>query len=75
MNILDAGSAAVAAITLALFLAALYLRGLSHEILLEAGVFLVSVKLMMMMRKNEAYAEKLDAKLDALAAALKKPGA
>jgi hypothetical protein len=69
---LDKGSAAVAAITFALFLAALYLKGFSHDMLLEAGVFLISVKLMIMMRKNEAYAERLDAKLDALAAELKK---
>jgi hypothetical protein len=59
---------------LALFVTALYAKGLSHDLLLESGVFLVSVKLMIMMHKNEVVAEKLDEKLDAITAALiKKP--
>jgi hypothetical protein len=74
MNTLDIGSTVVAAITLALFVTALYAKGLSHDLLLESGVFLVSVKLMIMMHKNEVVAEKLDEKLDAITAALiKKP--
>lgn len=35
-------------ITFLLFLGALYFTGLTHDILLEAGVFLVSVKLIIM---------------------------
>ncbi|MGA2922507.1 MAG: hypothetical protein ABSE28_15460 [Candidatus Sulfotelmatobacter sp.] len=38
--------------TLVLFLLALILRGFTHDLLLEAGVFLVSVKLILMAKKN-----------------------
>jgi hypothetical protein len=38
---MDFGSLMVALITLALFLAALFTKGLSHDLFLEAGVFLV----------------------------------
>lgn len=49
---LDTGSYAVMAATLVLFVVALFVKGLSHDLLLEAGVFLVSVKLIMMSYKN-----------------------
>jgi hypothetical protein len=39
-------------ITLILFVFALYVKGLTHNILLEAGVFLVSVKLIIKTYKN-----------------------
>ncbi len=39
-------------ITLILFVVALFTKGLTHEILLEAGIFLVSVKLIIMAYKN-----------------------
>ncbi len=42
---IDSWSWVVIAITLVLFLVALFLKGLSHDLLLEAGVFLISVKL------------------------------
>ncbi len=48
----DSGSQAVIALTLALFVAALFAKGLTHDMLLEAGVFLVSVKLVIMSYKN-----------------------
>lgn len=35
-----------------LFVLALFLKGFSHDLLLEAGVFLVSVKLILMAKKN-----------------------
>jgi hypothetical protein len=38
--------------TLVLFLLALILQGFTHDLLLEAGVFLVSVKLILMAKKN-----------------------
>jgi hypothetical protein len=38
--------------TLVLFLLALILRGFTHDLLLEAGIFLVSVKLILMAKKN-----------------------
>jgi hypothetical protein len=39
-------------VTFVLFVAALFTTGLTHDLLLEAGVFLVSVKLIMMAHKN-----------------------
>jgi hypothetical protein len=44
---IDRGSLAVMAITLVLFIAALFTKGLTHDLFLEAGVFLVSVKLIL----------------------------
>jgi hypothetical protein len=49
---LDPGSYAVMAVTLVLFIVALFVKGLSRDLLLEAGVFLVSVKLIMMAHKH-----------------------
>jgi len=49
---LDPGSYAVMAVTLVLFMVALFVKGLGRDLLLEAGVFLVSVKLIMMAHKN-----------------------
>ena len=39
-------------ITLVLFVGAVYTKGFTHDLLLEAGVFLVSVKLIIMAYKN-----------------------
>jgi hypothetical protein len=47
----------VVALTLILFITALFLKGLSHDLLLETGVFLVSVKLIMMSYKNSVLAQ------------------
>lgn len=55
----DAGSLLVIVITFALFLAALYSTGFTHDLLLEAGVFLVSVKLILMSYKNAVASDKL----------------
>ena len=56
---LDAGSLLVIFITLVLFVAALYFTGFTHDLLLEAGVFLVSVKLIIMSYKNSVSSDKL----------------
>lgn len=48
----DPGSVAVIVITFALFAVALVVKGFTHDMLLEAGVFLVSVKLIIMGYKN-----------------------
>jgi hypothetical protein len=55
----DAGSLLVIVITFFLFLAALYFTGFTHDLLLEAGVFLVSVKLILMSYKNAVASDKL----------------
>ncbi len=54
---LDLGSIIVILITLVLFVAALFIKGFTHDLLLEAGVFLVSVKLIMVAYKNSRYVE------------------
>jgi len=68
----DPGSWVVIAIALVLFIWALFERGLTHDLLLEAGVFMVSVKLIIMPYKNSLMAARIDAKLDDIAAELKK---
>ena len=49
---LDIWSLTVITITLVLFVTALFTTGFTHDLLLEAGVFLVSIKLIQMAYKN-----------------------
>ena len=51
-------------VTLILFIVALFVKGLTKEILLEAGVLLVSIKLLLMNHKNAVANEKTSEKLD-----------
>jgi len=51
-NYFDTGSVLVIITTFFLFLTALFVKGITHDLLLEAGVMLVSVKLIMMAYKN-----------------------
>ena len=60
----DAWSWLVILITLGLFVVALFAKGFTHDLLLEAGVFLVSVKLILMTYKNGVRADALQQKLD-----------
>ena len=48
----DSGTIAVIIITVLLFTVALFVTGFTHELLLEAGVLLVSIKLIMMAYRN-----------------------
>ena len=57
MKVLDSGSVTIMAITLVLFVMAVFTTGFTHDILLETGVFLVSIKLMIMTYKNGVSAE------------------
>lgn len=59
----DAASLFVIFITFVLFVAALYFTGFTHDLLLEAGVFLVSVKLILMSYKNAVASSKLHEEL------------
>jgi len=70
----DTGSLLVILITFVLFVAALFTKGLTHDLLLEAGVFLVSVKLVIMAYKNGVATEKLLERLDGIQAALQRLG-
>lgn len=62
----DAWSGVIILITFLMFVAALLLKGLGHDLLLEGGVFLVSVKLIMMAYKNSVTASKLNDRLEEL---------
>lgn len=59
MKYFDAGSIVVIAITFLLFAMALFFTGLTHDLLLEAGVFLVSVKLIIMAYKAGVTSESI----------------
>ena len=61
---LDRASLAIIVVTLVLFVAALIVKGFSHDLLLEAGVFLVSVKLILMAYKNSVIAHEVSGRLD-----------
>lgn len=60
----DPWAIVVIALTLILFVAALFLKGFSHDVLLETGVFLVSVKLIMMSYKNSILAQHTEERLE-----------
>jgi hypothetical protein len=60
----DVWSFLVMAMTLVLFVAALFTQGFTHDLLLEAGVFLVSVKLILMAYKNSVVNDTVQQKLD-----------
>jgi hypothetical protein len=59
----DFWSIVVIALTLILFIAALLIKGLTHDLLLEAGVFMVSVKLILMSHKNSVLAIETEERL------------
>ena len=63
---LDHASWIVVFITLALFGTAVFVKGLGHDLLLEAGVFLVSVKLILMTHKSRISTEHVSERLDEL---------
>ena len=70
---MDMGSFVIAIITFGLFTAALFTKGLTHDLFLEAGVFLVSVKIIIMAYKNSLSVARLEEKLNKILDELKKP--
>jgi Na+-translocating ferredoxin:NAD+ oxidoreductase RnfE subunit len=60
----DPLSMVVIALTLVLFVIALFVNGFTHELLQECGVFLVSVKLIMMSHKNGVSAKHAEEQLE-----------
>jgi hypothetical protein len=69
-KLLKLASSLVLGLTLVLFVAAAFLHGLSAELLLEAGVFLVSVKLVLSTQKSEIVVGELQEKLASIEAKL-----
>jgi hypothetical protein len=63
MEHFDTGSLIVMIITFVLFALALFFTGFTHALLLEAGVFLVSVKLIMMAYKTSIRTERIETEL------------
>jgi len=68
----DAGSILVIVVTLALFVAALFVKGLTHDLLLEAGVFLVSVKLIISAYRSSVATEGLRRMLEDIHSAVQR---
>jgi cobalamin biosynthesis protein CobD/CbiB len=52
MKYFDRGTIIVILITFVLFTVALFVKGFTHNLLVEAGVLLVSIKLIMMAYRN-----------------------
>jgi hypothetical protein len=63
MKHFDRGSLLVIVVTFVLFVMALFFTGITHDLLLEAGVFLVSVKLIIMAYKASVCSEKIESEL------------
>jgi len=61
---LDKASFATLLITLVLFVIALFVKGFTHDLLIEAGVFLVSIKIVLAGYKNEQVDRLLIERLD-----------
>lgn len=70
LRFLDPASLAVMAVTLVLFVAALFVGGITHNLFLEAGVFLVSVKLIVGAYKSSLAMEELRRKLEEIHSAV-----
>ncbi len=71
MKNFDMGSIIVIAITFVLFTMALFFTGFTHDLLLEAGVFLVSVKLIMMAYKASVSTKDIHRELEEIKNLLK----
>ena len=67
----DPSSGVVILLTVGLFSLSLAVKGITHELFLEAGVFLVSVKLILMAGKNAASEERVERHLNEIEELLK----
>jgi hypothetical protein len=69
-RLLNIGTVATIFFTLVLFGAALAVKGFTHDILLEAGVFLISVKLVLTSYRSEIEMKAMRADLAAIRAVI-----
>jgi hypothetical protein len=67
----DMGSMIVIIVTFLLFISALFTKGFTQDLLLEAGVFLVSVKIIMMSYQNSVYIKSIENELKDIKGLLK----
>jgi hypothetical protein len=65
-KIIDLSSSIIIALTLFLFIGAIFLKGITKDILLETGVFLVSLKIIMMIYKNKVMENEIKEKLNTI---------
>lgn len=65
-KVLRIASSTTLVLTAVLFLIAAFEKGLTHELLLEAGVFLVSVKLVLATERSDLAFRKIESKIDAV---------
>ena len=68
----DMGSVIVIIITFVLFVLALFTKGFPHDLFLEAAVFLVSVKLILIGYNNSVYVKSIKNELQEIKDLLKK---
>jgi hypothetical protein len=66
----DRWTKVVILLTVGLFSLSLAVKGFTHELFLEVGMFLVSVKLILMAGKNAASEERMERHLDQIKALL-----
>jgi hypothetical protein len=71
MKHFDMGSIIVIAITFVFFVMALFFTGFTHDLLLEAGVFLISVKLIRMAYKASVSSKGIHRELEEIKKLLK----
>ena len=69
---MDSSSLVVSLVTLLLFVAALFSKGFTHDLFLEAGIFLVSVKIILMAYRNSVSVKEMKEKLDTILVAVKR---
>jgi hypothetical protein len=67
----DSGTISVIIVTGLLFIVALFVKGFTHGLLLEAGVLLVSIKLILMAYRNSLNYEELKKELHEIKTLLK----
>jgi len=67
----DPWTSVVILLTVGLFSLSLGVKGFTHELFLDAGVFLVSVKLILMAGKNAALEERIEHHLNQIQELLK----
>ncbi len=51
-------------ITVGLFIAAIFTKGITHDIFLEAGVLLISIKIILLTYKNNTIVKNIQKQLD-----------
>ncbi|MDA3781085.1 MAG: hypothetical protein PF487_12810 [Bacteroidales bacterium] len=66
------GNILVIALTFSLFIASLFLTGFTHDLLLESGVLLISIKLIIMNYKNSLANKEVIKKIDEIKEILSK---